>query len=169
MLESRLEGVHCIIACRFHEAMKHFALTTPLRGLSTPAAPPPSFSSLPSPPHSLLDYPPLAALTNVLIQAFNDLRQCAPLAGGPEIAQELKRLLQSTVHDVVEYHRLMDSRMFSRLIAWGRYKEFNFVPKCQGVFFGLKCRGAMGRAWEQGLLQVVKLRLCNFKMSSQFF
>jgi hypothetical protein len=81
--------------------MKHLVLGSPLRGLSTSHVP----ASLPSPPHSLLDYPPLATLTNVIIQAFNDLRQCAPLAGGPEISQELNRLLESTVHDIVEYHR----------------------------------------------------------------
>ena len=82
--------------------MKHLVLAPPLRGFSVP---PPSSSSLLSPPHSLLDYPPLATLTNVLIQAFNDLRQCAPIAGGPEIAQELRRLLESTVHDVMEYYK----------------------------------------------------------------
>ena len=67
-----------------------------------------SFTYLPphiTPPHSLLDYPPLAHLTNTLIQAFNDLRQCAPLALGPEISQELRRLLESTVHDVGEFHK----------------------------------------------------------------
>lgn len=84
--------------------MKHLVLSSPLRGLSTAHIP----SSLPTPPHSLLDYPPLATLTNVIIHAFNDLRQCAPLAGGPEISQELNRLLESTVHDIVEYHRYED-------------------------------------------------------------
>ena len=80
--------------------MKHLVLSSPLRGFAAPRP-----SSLLSPPHSLLDYPPLATLTNVLIQAFNELRQCAPLAGGPEISQELRRLLESVVHDVVEYYK----------------------------------------------------------------
>ena len=57
-----------------------------------------------TPPHSLLDYPPLASLMNALVTAFNELRQCAPLAMGPEVAQELRRLLESTVHDVKESH-----------------------------------------------------------------
>lgn len=80
-------------------------LVTPLRGGSDLSSIS-SFSSHPlTPPHTLLDYPPLAILTNALVQAFNDLRQCAPLAMGPEVCQELRRLLESTVHDVKEYHR----------------------------------------------------------------
>lgn len=98
---------------RFHEAMKHLVLASPLRGLSTAHTPSFLSSSLPSPPHSLLDYPPLAVLTNTLIQAFNDLRQCAPLAGGPEISQELGRLLESTVHDVGEYYRYVEMVQYS--------------------------------------------------------
>ena len=81
-------------------------LVTPLRGRTDLPPLPISASHTPTPPHTLLDYPPLATLTNALVQAFNDLRQCAPLAVGPEVAQELKRLLESTVHDIQEYHRL---------------------------------------------------------------
>ena len=115
-----LELVYILIPCKkafifllsfvysFHDAMKRFTLVSRLRGLSTPTLPPhiPLSSTQPlTPPHSLLDYPPLANLTNTLIQAFNDLRQCAPLALGPEISQELRRLLESTVHDVGEFHK----------------------------------------------------------------
>ena len=88
--------------------MKRFTLVSRLRRLSTSTLLPhtPLSSTQPlTPPHSLLDYPPLANLTNTLIQAFNDVRQCAPLALGPEISQELRRLLESTVHDVGEFHK----------------------------------------------------------------
>ena len=33
------------------------------------------------------------------------MRQCAPVAVGPELARETRRLLDSTVHDIVELHR----------------------------------------------------------------
>lgn len=96
------------LPCSFHEGMKRFTLVSHPRSLSTSSLPPhfPLSSTQPlTPPHSLLDYPLLASLTNTLIQAFNDLRQCAPLALGPEISQELRRLLESIVHDVGEYHK----------------------------------------------------------------
>lgn len=101
--------------------MKHLVLASPLRGLSTAHTPSFLSSSLPSPPHSLLDYPPLAVLTNTLIQAFNDLRQCAPLAGGPEISQELGRLLESTVHDVGEYYRYVEIGAVLLCAAFGNW------------------------------------------------
>ncbi len=86
----------------FHESMKRLTLSTPLRratDLSTHS------THTITPPHSLLDYSPLASLTNALVTAFNELRQCAPLAMGPEVAQELRRLVESTVHDICEYHK----------------------------------------------------------------
>lgn len=95
----------------FHDAMKHFTLLSALQELSSSlphTALPPTTTLTPSlaPPPSLLHYPPLASLTNALIHAFNDLRQCAPLCLGPEAAQEISRLLESTVHDIGEFHRV---------------------------------------------------------------
>ena len=89
--------------------MKRLTLSSPLRELttSTPSAPLTLSTSTLSPPHTLLDFPPLAHLTNALIHAFNELRQCAPLSLAPSIAQELRRLLESTVHDIGEYYRYM--------------------------------------------------------------
>ena len=95
---------------RFHESMKRMTLSSPLRELTTPTMTS-SITSLSSstqslsPPHTLLDFPPVAQLTNALIHAFNELRQCAPLSLAPSIAQEIKRLLESTVHDIGEYYR----------------------------------------------------------------
>ena len=99
-----------MIIFRFHESMKRMTLSSPLRELTTPTmtssmtAASLSSPSL-SPPHTLLDFPPLAQLTNALIHAFNELRQCAPLSLAPSIAQEIRRLLESTVHDIGEYYR----------------------------------------------------------------
>lgn len=127
----------------FHEAMKKLTLVTPLRGLSSslPTYVSTSTQSL-TPPHSLLDYPPLAVLTNTLIQAFNDLRQCAPLALGPEISQELRRLLESVVHDIGEYHKVehtsfteKESEAFMQLSRVTVEDFLPFIKKCFDAVF----------------------------------
>lgn len=82
--------------------MKHFTLTQPISSLSSTL---PTSTSFLSPPHSLLPFQPLVILTNTLITSFNELRSCTPVALGPEVSREIERLMQSTVHDVIEYHR----------------------------------------------------------------
>lgn len=62
-----------------------------------------------TPPQTILDIPPLAIMTNTLITALNQLRQCAPLALGPDVCLEVKRLCESIVHDVKEYYRYWKS------------------------------------------------------------
>ena len=91
-----------ISLCSFHDAMKHFTLTQPISSLSSTL---PTSTSFLSPPHSLLPFQPLVILTNTLITSFNELRSCTPVALGPEVSREIERLMQSTVHDVIEYHR----------------------------------------------------------------
>ena len=103
--------------------MKRMTLTSPLRELTTPTSSTPlslSTTTSLSPPHSLLDFPPLAHFTNALVHAFNELRQCAPLSLAPSIAQELRRLLESTVHDIGEYYRL---------VCWGILCFITHQPK----------------------------------------
>lgn len=58
-----------------------------------------------TPPQIILDIPPLAIMTNAFVTALNQLRQCAPLALGPDVYMEVKRLLESIIHDVKEYYR----------------------------------------------------------------
>jgi hypothetical protein len=88
--------------------MKHFSLSGSITSQSvlSSALPAPPTSSTLSPPHSLSPYQPLLLLTNAIITSFNDLRPFAPLALGPEITREIERLLQSTIHDIAEYHRI---------------------------------------------------------------
>ena len=86
----------------FHEAMKQLSLASLVKVSS---APPPSLAPSLAPPTCLLDYPPLAVLTNAILTGLNEVRQCAPVAAGPELARETRRLLDSTVHDIAELHR----------------------------------------------------------------
>ena len=114
---------HCHTVHSFHESMKKLTLLTPLRAISSSSSSLLSSTTQPlSPPHSLLDFPPLSTLTNALITVFNDLRQCAPLVLGPEIARELQRLLESVVHDVGEYHRYQHS-LVPRLPSPGSWES----------------------------------------------
>lgn len=109
----RLDHFSCTsLVCRFHEAMKHFTLSQSVPPyissyfpISTPSTSPSSMFL--SPPHSLLSYQPFEILTNALVAAFNNLRACTPLALAPEITKEVDRLLQSVLHDVGEYYRLV--------------------------------------------------------------
>lgn len=90
--------------------MKHFTLTQslpPYVSSSLPISAPSSSATFLSPPHSLLSYQPFQLLTNALVAAFNNLRPCAPLALAPQVTGEVDRLLQSVVHDIVEYYRLV--------------------------------------------------------------
>ena len=86
----------------FHEAMKQMSLAGLVKVSS---APPPSLTPSLTPPTSLLDYPPLATLTNAILATLNEVRQCAPVAVATELARETRRLLDSTVHDIAELHR----------------------------------------------------------------
>ena len=86
----------------FHESMKELSLASLTKGSSS--LPPTLLPSL-APPTCLLDYPPLAGLTNGIIAGLNEVRQCAPVAVGSELARETRRLLDSTVHDIAELHR----------------------------------------------------------------
>lgn len=82
--------------------MKKLVLVSPVHGTALTF---PSIASSLAPPSCLLDYVPLASLTNSLLAALNDLRQCAPLAVGPDLAQEMRRLLESIVHDIGEFYK----------------------------------------------------------------
>ncbi|KAK3741101.1 hypothetical protein QZH41_013924 [Actinostola sp. cb2023] len=59
-----------------------------------------------TPPFSLLDHPPLAAYTNALLSAFNELRHCAPLALVRPIRDELHASLSAVVESTCTFHRI---------------------------------------------------------------
>ena len=85
--------------------MKQLSLGSLTTTTTTSLAPPTFLGPSLTPPPSLLDYPPLAGLANGIVAGLNEVRQCAPVAVGPELARETRRLLDSTVHDILELHR----------------------------------------------------------------
>mmetsp|Transcript_22102 Transcript_22102/g.66350 ORF Transcript_22102/g.66350 Transcript_22102/m.66350 type:complete len:292 (+) Transcript_22102:1014-1889(+) len=57
-------------------------------------------------PLSLMAFPILARLTNNLLAALNDLRECAPLAVGPAVATALSTTLTAVSGQLSDYHAL---------------------------------------------------------------
>jgi hypothetical protein len=67
---------------------------------------PDGLSSAPIAPLSLMAFPILARLTNNLLSALNDLRECAPLAVGPAVARSLSDALVAVSERLADYHAL---------------------------------------------------------------
>ena len=89
-------------ASRFVATMKRYTLTSVPGLLSTPS----SSNSLPlSPPHSILNHPPLARITNAILTALNDLRACAPISIALAVVRRIDSALRSVVASVAEYSR----------------------------------------------------------------
>jgi len=57
----------------------------------------------PSPPLMLVDYAPIALLCNAYITAFNELRQCAPLALIEPLSEVIKVALRQAAQDLGNY------------------------------------------------------------------
>jgi hypothetical protein len=127
---------HC-----FHESMKQLSLASLTRTTSS-LAPPPSLGPSLTPPTCLLDHPPLAGLTNGILGGLNEVRQCAPVAVGRELARETRRLLDSTVHDIAELHRRgggpltsEEEMSFQQLVRVTVHHFLPFIAKCFSSLF----------------------------------
>jgi len=73
--------------------------------LSRLTAPSPLPNADPStPPLGLLEFPPLGHLTNTILGALNELRQCAPLSLAPIVTASLQSLLQDSAKQILDWH-----------------------------------------------------------------
>ena len=57
------------------------------------------------PPISLLEFQPLAAYCNNILNAFNDLRLCAPLSLACNVVEQIESSLKHAVNVILQYHR----------------------------------------------------------------
>lgn len=95
---------------RFNETMKSYS-PQPLSSsvtatmLSTMTAKPDDTGADLHPPSSLLQHPPLAAFTNSVLSAFNELRHCAPLALVSPVTEVLQSSFASVIHTTCAFHR----------------------------------------------------------------
>ena len=128
---------------KFDLAMQSYTL------LGTPAVLPSSAFTLAAqgsgqlhPPMNLLQFQPLAAYTNNILGALNDLRLCAPLSLAIDVAMQLQDSLTSVVKVIIAFHRTEESTFNQQeLESFGEFCEaftVDLVPylnKCLQVLF----------------------------------
>jgi hypothetical protein len=70
-----------------------------------------------TPPVVLLEHPPLAAFTNAVLAALNDLRLCAPLGIAHSVTKCLQNSLGIVVAETTSFYRLVKSCLFTNLVS----------------------------------------------------
>lgn len=83
-----------------------------------------------APPESLLDFEPLALYCNALINIFNELRSCAPIAVLQSFVQSLENSLESISKAILSFYR-------SEQQAFGMKEKENFLKMCTCFSFEL--------------------------------
>lgn len=83
-----------------------------------------------APPESLLDFEPLAIYCNSLVNIFNALRVCAPLAVLHTFVQSLENSLESVSKAILNFYR-------SEQQAFGMKEKENFLKMCSCFSFEL--------------------------------
>ena len=68
-------------------------------------------TSAASPPLSLLEYPPLAHVTNSILTALNEIRLVVPLSSVTMVTRELQGLLTRLTRTLLDYHTTAKTRM----------------------------------------------------------
>ena len=77
-------------------------------------------TSAASPPLSLLDFPPLAHVTNSILTALNEIRLVVPLSSVTMVTRELQALLTRVTRTLLDYHTTAKTRMTSsETDGWG--------------------------------------------------
>lgn len=83
-------------------------------------------------PLSLMSHPILAVLANAYLVAFNDLRECAPLAVADTIALALRDQLSGIVVALVAYHKRSHP-------SFDQVRVHAFCPCVVAVYFNFNC------------------------------
>lgn len=86
-------------ARRFEQDMGHYVLAPG----SAYFTPPPATGD--GPPLLLLEFPPLAELTNGILRTFNELRSCAPLSTAHGVTNALREVLRSCTKVILAFYR----------------------------------------------------------------
>lgn len=83
-----------------------------------------------TPPESLLDFEPLALYCNALINIFNELKSCAPIAVIQTFVSSLETSLENVSKSVLSFYR-------SEQQAFGTKEKENFLKMCTCLSFEL--------------------------------
>ncbi|GAB0098765.1 Conserved oligomeric Golgi complex subunit 8 [Sergentomyia squamirostris] len=95
-----------------------------------------------SPPDSLLDFHPLATYCNGLLQAFNDLRLCAPLGVADNVAKAIQASMERVSRAIFAFYR-QEQQAFSqaerdnfiRLCSCFAYDLIPYIQRCIHCLF----------------------------------
>lgn len=83
-----------------------------------------------SPPESLLDFRPLAIYCNALLNLFNELRVCSPIAIAQPFIIALEVSLENVAKSILNFYR-------SEQQAFGTKEKENFIRMCSVFSFDL--------------------------------
>ena len=106
-------------------------------------------SSAPDPPYALLEHVPVAALTNGVLAALNDLRHCALPQLRQPLADELRACVERCAHALMR----VEAQRFGGGRGWRRGSERRFAIRVCGRVQGARGRGGavLGRVLRQGV------------------
>lgn len=95
-----------------------------------------------SPPETLLDFHPLAALCNGYLNALNDLRLCAPTALANDVTSSLQQSLEMVSKRILAFYRqeqqaftASERDTFSKLCACFAYDLIPYIQRCIHAIF----------------------------------
>jgi len=112
------------------EALRTFSSSLSCLSLARLPAPPPFLGGIEgahhAPPLSLLDFPPLALITNQVLSALNQLRVCAPLSLAGPLTSQLSSLLSSACSLLQSQHSTMSH-------SWSDQEAQGWAYLCQAV------------------------------------
>lgn len=120
---------------QFESDMEHFTLinkdvVTFKRNVKTDESGEQSDYNANSPPESLLDFRPLAVYCNALLNIFNELRVCSPVAILHSFVLSLEVSLENIAKSVLSFYR-------SEQQAFGMKEKENFLRMCSCFSFDL--------------------------------
>ncbi|XP_023298270.2 conserved oligomeric Golgi complex subunit 8 [Lucilia cuprina] len=95
-----------------------------------------------SPPETLLDFHPLAALCNGYLNALNDLRLCAPTALANDVTNSLQQSLEMVAKRILSFYRQEQQAFtanerdtFTKLCACFAYDLIPYLQRCIHAIF----------------------------------
>jgi len=93
-----------------------------------PVSPPPLFSGqeITSPPLTLLEFPPLAHITNAILSSFNEIRLVCPLSLASCVTSKIEELLCSFTKTLLDFHSTLGN-------SWSEAEQSGFGQLCVAV------------------------------------
>jgi conserved oligomeric Golgi complex subunit 8 len=95
-----------------------------------------------APPETLLDFQPLAIYCNGLLNAFNDLRLCSPIAIADSVTNILQNSLEAVCRNILSFYRqeqqaftVGERENFIKFCSCFAYDLIPYVQRCMHLIF----------------------------------